>query len=267
MVQMARVVADLVHVGRHGGGQPVVLLEVHHQVRAGLAPDLGQGFHVLGAVHGHADEVAAGLADGLCLLDGGVDVLRSGGAHALHGYAVSRADESAADAHGSRRITFGCHTSILRETRDGAKADRLLTGGPRDKPLYLPFSVATPADPLPAVASPAWPRSPPRPTSRDTHAAAQGRRHHSPARPDGREHARIVFVRVDQGRSCRAARCGGSRRCPRAGSPSCRVFDRLLVEVEGPRVEVRVFDGVEQVEVLRSLPLRHLGAGRTDGAR
>jgi hypothetical protein len=33
-------------------------------------------------------------------------------------------------------------TSILWEVRDGAKADRLLTGGPRGKRLYLPFSVA-----------------------------------------------------------------------------------------------------------------------------
>ena len=61
VVEVARVVADLVHVGRDLRRQAVVLLQVHHQVGGRLPADLRQRLHVLGAVHGHADEVPARL--------------------------------------------------------------------------------------------------------------------------------------------------------------------------------------------------------------
>jgi hypothetical protein len=78
-------------------GQAVALLQVHHQVGLGLPADLGQRLHVLGAVHRHADEVPAGLADGLGLLHGGIHVLRARGAHALDGHGMGRPERRGAD--------------------------------------------------------------------------------------------------------------------------------------------------------------------------
>ena len=83
MIEVAGVVADLVDVRGDRSRQPVVLLEIDDQVRARLAPDLGQRGDVLGAVDGHPDEVTTGLADRLRLLDGGLHVLGAGGAHAI----------------------------------------------------------------------------------------------------------------------------------------------------------------------------------------
>ena len=96
-------------MGRHLRGQAVVLLQVDHEVGRRLAADLGQRLHVLGVVHGHADEVAAGLADGLRLLDGGVDVLGARGAHALHGDGVGGAEGHGADRTDRVGLRFDGH--------------------------------------------------------------------------------------------------------------------------------------------------------------
>ena len=49
MVQVARVVADLVDKGRHLGRQPVILLEVDRKVGCDAVADGGQGAGILAA--------------------------------------------------------------------------------------------------------------------------------------------------------------------------------------------------------------------------
>ena len=61
---MARVVAQLVDVGRDALGEAIALLQVDHEVGGGLAPDLAQRLGVPRAVDGDADEVAAGSSPG-----------------------------------------------------------------------------------------------------------------------------------------------------------------------------------------------------------
>ena len=61
VIQVARVVADLVDVRRDQLRQPVVLLQIDRQVRLGLLADFGQGLGVLLAVDGDPHDVGARL--------------------------------------------------------------------------------------------------------------------------------------------------------------------------------------------------------------
>ena len=177
VVEMAGVVPHLVDVRRDGGGQPVVLLEVDHEVRARLAPDLGQGVNVTGVVHGNADEIAPSLPDRLGLFHRGVDVLRSGGAHTLDGDGVGTADEGAADAHRACGIpSCGHHVDSMGDPRR-SKSRPSVDRPPAGQVSLLLFSVCfTPGSLRDAFASPAWPRWPPRPTSPECAPAAPGGR-------------------------------------------------------------------------------------------
>src|SRR5438132_9196179 len=152
--------------------------------------------------------------------------------------------------------------SILWETRDGAKADRLTTDRPRAKPLYccFPFALRRALYGTPSH-RPRGRAGHPVPLLPNALQRLQGGGDHSyPAGADGREHARDrLLVRVDE-------RVGGAElpdavadgRAHEGDPHPQRVLDRLLVEVEGPRVEVRVLDGVEQVEVLAQLAVEAL---------
>ncbi len=125
VVEVAGVVAHLVHVGSHLGGEAVVLLQVDHEVGGSLAADLRQRLHVLRVVHRDPDQGAAGVADGLRLLDGGVDVLGAGRAHALDGDVVGGAEGHGADLHGPRGIALRGHRSMLTERAERPKTGTL----------------------------------------------------------------------------------------------------------------------------------------------
>ena len=99
MVEVARVVPELLHERGDLLGETVVLLQVDHQV--GLRPggaDLGKGDHVLRVVDGDADDVCSCLFQKLDLADGGIDVLGPGCGHRLHGNRVGSADADIANA-------------------------------------------------------------------------------------------------------------------------------------------------------------------------
>ena len=103
--EVPRVVPDLVDVGGDLLGEAVALLEVDDEVGRRLATDLGEGGDVARAVDGDAHEDAAGLAYGLRLLDGGVNVLGTGRAHALHGHGMAGPESDGADADLSGRVS------------------------------------------------------------------------------------------------------------------------------------------------------------------
>jgi hypothetical protein len=102
VVEVARVVTDLVDVRRDLRGEPIVLLEVDDKVRLGDAsPDLRQRLDVLHAVDGDPDEAGPCFVEHPNLGDGRLHVLRAGGGHRLHDDRVAAADDDAAGTNGT----------------------------------------------------------------------------------------------------------------------------------------------------------------------
>jgi hypothetical protein len=99
MVKVARIVTNLVDVRRHVANNAIVLLEIDHQIRGSPFANLGESFAILGIVNGYANEIGPGLAQILGLLDGRVDILRVGRAHALNGNRRATADFDVANAN------------------------------------------------------------------------------------------------------------------------------------------------------------------------
>ena len=104
VIQMPRVVADLVDVRRDEFRQAVVLLQVDRQIGRRLPANLGQRLGVLLAVDGNPHDVGPGRVQVVDLRDGGVDVWRVRRRHALHGDRMAGADGDRTDAHATRGI-------------------------------------------------------------------------------------------------------------------------------------------------------------------
>ena len=113
MVQMARVVTDLIDVRRHQFRQAIVLLQIDGQVGRTLPADFRQGLGVCGAVGRDADHVGPGLRKRVTLLDRGVDILGAGGRHALNGDGLMIADHHRADSDSSRWISGQIHGFLV----------------------------------------------------------------------------------------------------------------------------------------------------------
>ena len=90
--EVARVVADLVHVGGDALGQPVAFLEVHDQIGGRALADFSERVDILLAVHRDPHDPGAGRAERLGLGGGGLHVLGVGGAHALDDDRMTVAD-------------------------------------------------------------------------------------------------------------------------------------------------------------------------------
>ena len=114
MIQMARVVADLVDVRGDVAGQAIVLLQVDRQIGLGLAADFGQRRGVLAAVDGDPHHVGAGGRQVVRPGHRGLDVLGVRGRHALHGDRMIGADHGGADPHGTGWIALQFHRYPLR---------------------------------------------------------------------------------------------------------------------------------------------------------
>ena len=97
VVQVTGVVANLVDVRRDRSGQPIVLLQVDDQRRAGLATDLLDRRDLELVVDGDADDSRTGGAELLALADGGIDIAGLGRAHALYDERCVAADADGAD--------------------------------------------------------------------------------------------------------------------------------------------------------------------------
>ena len=100
VVEVPRVVAELLHERRDAFGQAVIFLQVDDEV--GVRPrgaDFGERGDVFRRVDGDADDVRAGGFEELDLADRRGDVLRFRGRHRLHGDGVTGADGDVADPH------------------------------------------------------------------------------------------------------------------------------------------------------------------------
>ena len=107
MVQVARVVADLVDHRRDVGGQAIVLLEIAGEIGLGPLADLGQGLGVGLGIDRHANDVGPGLDQVLDLGDRRVDVGRLRGTHALNGDGIAGADRKGANLDRAGGIARG----------------------------------------------------------------------------------------------------------------------------------------------------------------
>ena len=84
MVQMARVVANLVDQRGNVGRQPIVFLKIDGEVGRGAAADFGQRLAILRRIDGNPNHARPGLGQLLDLGGGRLDVGGLRGAHALH---------------------------------------------------------------------------------------------------------------------------------------------------------------------------------------
>jgi hypothetical protein len=99
VVEVAGVVAQLLHVRRDLLREAVVLLQIDGEVRVRTGgADLRERDDVLRVVDGDADHVRAGGLEQFHLADRGGDVLRARGRHRLHGDRIGAADPDVADA-------------------------------------------------------------------------------------------------------------------------------------------------------------------------
>ena len=99
VVQVPRVVPDLVDVGRNQLRQPVALLKIHRQVGRGLTANLGQGRRVFLAVDGDPHHIGPGFGQLVDERHRGIHILRRRGRHALHGNRMAGADLDRTNSH------------------------------------------------------------------------------------------------------------------------------------------------------------------------
>jgi hypothetical protein len=109
VIEVARVVADLIDVRGDQLGQAVVFLQIDRQVRLRLLANFGQGLGVLLAIDSNADDIGSGLVQQVHEPDGGVDILRVRGRHALHGDRMAAANGGGADSDGASGIAGELH--------------------------------------------------------------------------------------------------------------------------------------------------------------
>ena len=95
VIEMARVVADLVDVRRDHFRQPIVFLQIDREIGRRLLAHGGQRFGVAAAIDGDAHDVGPGADKIVHLGDRGGDVLRGRGRHALHRHRMAGADRDA----------------------------------------------------------------------------------------------------------------------------------------------------------------------------
>jgi hypothetical protein len=107
VMQMARVVANLVDVRADPCREAVVFLQVDRERCCGLAPDLAQRVNFLVVVDRDTHHPRAGATQLLALRHRRVDIAGFRGAHALHHHRRSTADMCAADANRSRSSRRG----------------------------------------------------------------------------------------------------------------------------------------------------------------
>ncbi len=98
VIQVARVVAELIDMRCESLGQPVVFLQIDDQIGRRLAANLGDGFGLGRTVDGDSHHVGARGGQRVHLPDRRIDVARCRGGHALHGDRVAGADRNRADA-------------------------------------------------------------------------------------------------------------------------------------------------------------------------
>ena len=114
MIQMARVVAELVDVRGDGFGQAIVLLQVDRQIGAcvwwRISASASASFLLSTAIRTTS---APARARSLTCADRGRDVLRVRGRHALHGDRMPGADRHRADPDRTRWITDKLHEIVL----------------------------------------------------------------------------------------------------------------------------------------------------------
>ena len=109
VVEVAGIVTDLVHVGRHLLRESIALLQIHGKVRLGSPPDGLDGIGFFLTVDGNAHDTGAGPAELLRLQPGRVDVLGLRRAHALHHDGVAFSDCHATDGDAPRRVPLYGH--------------------------------------------------------------------------------------------------------------------------------------------------------------
>jgi hypothetical protein len=114
VMQVARVVADLIDVRADALRQTIVFLQVDGQRGGGLPANGFQRLDLLVVVDGDADDRRTGTLQLLDLCDGRVDITGLGRAHALYGHRHPRAEGHCADAHRVRRLSRNrrFHSSI-----------------------------------------------------------------------------------------------------------------------------------------------------------
>jgi hypothetical protein len=102
---MAGVVADFVDVGGHNFRQTVVLLEIHGQIPGALTANLRECLGISDTVGGDPDHIRTRRGQRLDLGDRGVDILSTGGRHALYGYGVMVSDHDGTDTDGASWVS------------------------------------------------------------------------------------------------------------------------------------------------------------------
>ena len=104
VIQVPRVVADLVDIRRDDFCQSIIFLQVDRQIARDLLPNFDQRFGIFLAVDRDAHDISTGIHEVVYLPHRGVNIRRLCGRHALHGNRRITADESITDGNGTRRI-------------------------------------------------------------------------------------------------------------------------------------------------------------------
>ena len=113
VVQVPRVVADLVHMRRNLHAEAVVLLQIDGKRRAGLRPHLGQRGHILARVHGHAHQVRPRRLQQPHLPHRRLHILRPRSRHRLHDDRPAPSNRHIANLNSAGRVA-NSHGKLLK---------------------------------------------------------------------------------------------------------------------------------------------------------
>ena len=119
VVQVAGVVADLVHMRRDLDAEAVVLLQVDGERRAGLRPHLGQRRHILARVDGDPHQIRPRRLQQPHLPHRRLHILRARGGHRLHDDRATAANRHIANLNRAGRVASG-HGELLGMVRCAA---------------------------------------------------------------------------------------------------------------------------------------------------